>query len=207
MLALLSDLLSSLFFKFVKTGRRPAPALFGTAGHPLRTIMDGTAALSELQRVVCERARLLELSCGTRVNVEGNCVSGYGGFTWEDGNVYEGNWENGKQHGEGVFMWSQTQAMYSGQWQNGLQHGQGFLLLPDGDFNAQHYQLLGLSAEATHGTIKKRLEEMLRMHNPKQQATLTESELKANPTDDERRQLKRAKDAETQKMVSWLVVC
>ena len=117
---------------------------------------DGSAALSELQRVISERTRLLDLSCGTQTNVEGNCSAGYGGYTFGNGDVYEGNWESGKQHGQGVFMWKQTGAMYSGQWQNGLQHGQGYLLLPDGDFNMEHYSLLGVSPDASMSTIKRR---------------------------------------------------
>ena len=29
---------------------------------------------------------------------------GYGTFLWNDGRKYEGNWKNGKQHGEGYYI-------------------------------------------------------------------------------------------------------
>jgi len=42
---------------------------------------------------------------------------GYGKFYWKDGRKYIGNWEDGKQHGEGV-MWKDN-TMIKGVWLKG----------------------------------------------------------------------------------------
>ena len=48
----------------------------------------------------------------------------------------------------------------------------------------------------------RRLEELMRVNNPKQPTTLDESEIKACTTADERREVKRAKEVATQETVS-----
>jgi hypothetical protein len=38
-----------------------------------------------------------------------------------NGNIYEGDFKDGKAHGNGVFNWAgQTHETYDGQWANGL---------------------------------------------------------------------------------------
>lgn len=68
--------------------------------------------------------------CGNRQKYEGewkcNMMHGYGKcYSFDDSDlVYEGQWENGKEHGR----WKRTYAdgdVYYGQWKNGKEHGQG----------------------------------------------------------------------------------
>lgn len=40
---------------------------------------------------------------------------------YPSGNVYEGQWSNNVQHGEGKMKWIQLNEQYSGQWVNGIQ--------------------------------------------------------------------------------------
>lgn len=44
---------------------------------------------------------------------------------------YEGEFQNGKQHGFGKFKWFDGE-FYEGQWRNGLFHGEGYYGTPDG---------------------------------------------------------------------------
>ena len=39
-------------------------------------------------------------------NCVGNCLDGYGTYTWSDGNKYIGLWKNSKQNGQGTFTWA-----------------------------------------------------------------------------------------------------
>lgn len=41
-----------------------------------------------------------------------------------NGDVYWGDWKDGKAHGEGVFC-DNKGSLYEGQWENDLQHGNG----------------------------------------------------------------------------------
>lgn len=41
-----------------------------------------------------------------------------------NGDVYQGEWKDGKAHGYGVFV-DLDGSMYEGQWKNDLQHGKG----------------------------------------------------------------------------------
>jgi hypothetical protein len=38
--------------------------------------------------------------------MDGSELNGYHVKIFEDGSKYEGEWENGKKHGNGVFYWS-----------------------------------------------------------------------------------------------------
>ena len=42
-----------------------------------------------------------QLSC-----IEGDCINGYGTYTWASGNKYVGEWKDGKQHGQGIFTFA-----------------------------------------------------------------------------------------------------
>lgn len=43
---------------------------------------------------------------------------GYGEFTWPDGKMYKGYWENGKQHGRGTYRGSSA-IEREGEWHEG----------------------------------------------------------------------------------------
>jgi hypothetical protein len=44
---------------------------------------------------------------------------GYGTFTWKDGSKYCGKWQNGKQHGRGVFTATANSQEKTGEWKDG----------------------------------------------------------------------------------------
>ncbi|XP_056627982.1 radial spoke head 10 homolog B isoform X1 [Triplophysa dalaica] len=54
-----------------------------------------------------------------------NSREGWGVRQYPSGNVYEGQWSNNVQHGEGKMKWIQLNQQYSGQWVNGIQDGNG----------------------------------------------------------------------------------
>ena len=52
-------------------------------------------------------------------------------FTYDDGSIYEGEFEDGKVHGQGTYTWSDG-TMYEGAFESGLPHGEGRLTWPSG---------------------------------------------------------------------------
>ena len=57
---------------------------------------------------------------------------GQGIFIWADGEEYIGQWMNGKKHGQGTYTYP-SGSKYVGQWMNGKKHGQGTYTFPDGE--------------------------------------------------------------------------
>ena len=47
-----------------------------------------------------------------------------GTYTYENGNVYKGNWHEDQPHGEGSFTWKEGHT-YVGEYRHGLKHGIG----------------------------------------------------------------------------------
>ena len=56
---------------------------------------------------------------------------GFGKYTYLDGEKYEGDWRNGKYHGQGTYTWKDGQK-YEGEWDNGKRTGRGKMNFPDG---------------------------------------------------------------------------
>ena len=54
-----------------------------------------------------------------------------GSFTYDDGSIYEGEFVDGKVHGQGTYTWSDG-TMYEGAFESGLPHGEGRLTWPSG---------------------------------------------------------------------------
>ncbi len=52
----------------------------------------------------------------------GNCSEGYGTYRFANGDVYMGNFKDGKQHGQGTFVWASGDK-YEGEWKDGYQDG------------------------------------------------------------------------------------
>ena len=48
-----------------------------------------------------------------------------------DGGKYEGEYKDGKYHGQGTYTWSDG-TKYVGEWKDGVFHGQGTLTSQDG---------------------------------------------------------------------------
>lgn len=54
-----------------------------------------------------------------------NEMTGLGRMQQTNGNVYQGEWHQGKANGHGVFEDTQQNATYDGDWVDDLQHGFG----------------------------------------------------------------------------------
>ena len=61
-----------------------------------------------------------------------------------DGDIYDGEWKDDKQHGKGTFKWPHGD-MYEGEWKNDKAHGKGTFKWPHGDMYEgewkDHYML------------------------------------------------------------------
>ena len=64
--------------------------------------------------------------------IEGDCQNGQGTQTWADGDIYQGQWKNGKKDGQGTYTWKDRNK-YQGQWKNGKKDGQGTYTFANGD--------------------------------------------------------------------------
>ena len=64
-------------------------------------------------------------------NFENDALHGYGKKTWANGVVYEGNWENNLMHGYGKITWYNGD-VYEGNFENGARHGYGKFTWSDG---------------------------------------------------------------------------
>ena len=56
--------------------------------------------------------------------IEGDCINGYGTYTWASGDKYVGENKDNKRHGQGTFTWANGDK-YVGEFKDGLEHGQG----------------------------------------------------------------------------------
>lgn len=65
------------------------------------------------------------------MEARGHIMNGYGTYTFENGNKYQGNWKDGAFDGKGAFYWKKG-GSYDGQWKNGLKSGDGFDSYSDG---------------------------------------------------------------------------
>lgn len=63
--------------------------------------------------------------------VSGNCVNGEGKMVYSNGNIYEGDFINGKADGQGTSNFADS-ATYTGQYSNDLFHGKGKYIYPNG---------------------------------------------------------------------------
>lgn len=61
----------------------------------------------------------------------GDCVNGVGRLMYENGNVYSGQFLEGKYNGAGIFT-SLRGDRYEGDWEQGEKHGNGRYVYPDG---------------------------------------------------------------------------
>mmetsp|Transcript_30489 Transcript_30489/g.61433 ORF Transcript_30489/g.61433 Transcript_30489/m.61433 type:complete len:95 (-) Transcript_30489:1521-1805(-) len=63
---------------------------------------------------------------------------------YKSGNVYSGQWVDGKRQGQGRMQWLDANELYVGEWAGGRQHGSGvhFWLPADGDAAARNLPAL-----------------------------------------------------------------
>ncbi len=59
---------------------------------------------------------------------------GKGKNTFPNGDVYEGDYVNGKKHGNGIYRWNKEVggALYKGNYSEGERNGVGLMVFPDG---------------------------------------------------------------------------
>ena len=76
---------------------------------------------------------LLSFSNAYAECIEGNCTNGKGIMAWPNGDVYIGEWKDGKTHGVGTLTWSYG-AKYVGEWKDGKTHGLGKMTWYNGKF-------------------------------------------------------------------------
>ncbi|MBD9357370.1 MORN repeat-containing protein [Methylomonas albis] len=65
------------------------------------------------------------------METRGHIINGYGTYTFENGNKYQGDWRYGAFNGKGVFYWKNG-GSYEGQWEEGQKSGDGFDIYSDG---------------------------------------------------------------------------
>ena len=66
-----------------------------------------------------------------KTGCEGNCVDGFGKWTYTDKTTYEGEWVGTKKHGKGIEIWPNGY-IYKGEFKNSEWSGQGILTFPNG---------------------------------------------------------------------------
>ncbi len=76
---------------------------------------------------------LLSFSNAYAECIAGNCTNGKGTMAWPNGDVYIGEWKDGKTHGVGTLTWSYG-AKYVGEWKDGKTHGLGKMTWYNGKF-------------------------------------------------------------------------
>ncbi len=64
--------------------------------------------------------------------INGDCIDGYGTFSYPNGDKYVGNWKNGDKEGQGTLTLANG-INYVGGWKNGKRSGQGVSTIPNGN--------------------------------------------------------------------------
>ncbi|PIN08105.1 Phosphatidylinositol-4-phosphate 5-kinase [Handroanthus impetiginosus] len=80
---------------------------------------------------------------------KGSIPHGKGKYTWSDGTVYEGDWEEGKMTGKGKIFWP-SRATYEGDFSGGYLHGFGTFICSDGSIYEGFWKM-----NSQHGIGKK----------------------------------------------------
>lgn len=58
-------------------------------------------------------------------------ITGFGKYTFNNGNIYEGYLKDGKRHGNGIITYS-SGSVYDGEFKDGKQDGKGKYTTPNG---------------------------------------------------------------------------
>lgn len=78
-----------------------------------------------------------------------NRFHGKGTYKYTNGNVYEGDWVDGRKNGQGTQIWSNGEK-YEGGWSNNREHGQGTKTWPGGDSYTGEWLQGKMSGEGTY---------------------------------------------------------
>lgn len=63
--------------------------------------------------------------------------NGFGMYTYQNKDTYEGEWSNNVRHGTGTYTYAASGAKYAGNWLNGRREGIGELLFPNCKYRGQ----------------------------------------------------------------------
>ena len=88
-------------------------------GYGTNYYVDGT-----IKAGMWENDRYIGTSSNNYGCISGNCDNGYGIYTWDTGERYEGYWKNGMRNGQGT-NWFSNGAEYTGNWKDDKKNGTG----------------------------------------------------------------------------------
>ena len=64
----------------------------------------------------------------------------HGSYTYENGNIYQGEWKNNEYSGKGQFFWNKTGSKYIGQFYENKRHGKGtYIFGPNTNYAGDTY--------------------------------------------------------------------
>ncbi len=78
-----------------------------------------------------------------------NRFHGQGTYKYTNGNVYEGEWVDGRKSGQGTQTWANGEK-YTGAWSNNREHGQGTKTWPNGDSYTGEWLQGKMSGQGTY---------------------------------------------------------
>ena len=85
-----------------------------------------TVTKTEEKVEIVEEKKTIQMT-ESLTHVEVKPVEGRGVYKYENGEVYEGEWVDGKREGFGILKSKNSVNLYSGDWSNDVFHGQGVL--------------------------------------------------------------------------------
>ncbi len=88
-------------------------------GYGTNFYVDGT-----IKAGMWENDRYIGTSSNNYGCISGDCDNGYGIYTWDTGERYEGYWKNGMRNGQGT-NWFSNGAEYTGNWKDDKKNGIG----------------------------------------------------------------------------------
>ena len=74
---------------------------------------------------------LLWCNVGFAECIKGDCINGYGTYTWYTGDKYVGEYKNGKPHGQGTYTWANG-SKYVGKFKDAKRNGLGTYTFANG---------------------------------------------------------------------------
>jgi hypothetical protein len=80
---------------------------------------------------------------------------GAGRVNYANGDWYEGQWNNNKRHGQGVYFYKKLSVKYVGEWEDNTRHGRGTLTFSNGDTIEGNWKRDTLKSDNGHITYSK----------------------------------------------------
>ncbi len=107
---------------------------------------------SKITLLTCLLALVLYGTSADAQCLSGNCRDGYGKFKYESGDLYIGQFEAHKSHGQGLCVYT-SGIKYVGTWKGGKIEGEGRMYLQDGSIKAGIWKNNKFLKEATAGCL------------------------------------------------------